>query len=150
MAFLRTPLTPARPGGDGGCSAERANEVIILSLPSSVRAHAEALLQAFCDRRVPESVRREVRLEAAFRGDIATIFEHRPPYVSSFLPAREGDEWTRLAIAQFRYDAETRLWTLFCADRSSRWHKYAEVDPSERLEDLIEEVDADPTGIFWG
>lgn len=68
---------------------------------------------------------------------------------ASFRPS-ENDEWTRLSVAQFRYDAETRHWRLYCADRNSHWHEYDDRDQSERLEDLIAEVDADPTGIFWG
>lgn len=124
--------------------------MIILSPPQSVRVHAEELLEAFCDRRVPESVRKEVRLDLVFRGGTATIFERRPPYVSSSVPASDSNEWTRRSIAQFRYNAETRRWTLYGADRHGRWHVYDDLGPSERLEDLITEVDADPTGIFWG
>ena len=136
--------------GDGGHAAERAGEVIALTLPLDVRIHAEAALQEFCDRRVPESVRAKVRLEVMVRGDGATIYECRPPYVSIFIPAAENNEWTRRSIALFRYDADTRHWTLYCADRNSHWHEYDDLDPSARLEDLIAEVDANPTGIFWG
>lgn len=146
MSFWGAPFA----GGDGGSAAERAGEVIALTLPPDVRTHAEAALQEFCDRRVPESVRDKVRLEVVFRGDGATIFERRPPYVSSFIPAAENNEWTRRSIAQFRYDADTRHWTLYCADRNSHWYEYDDLDPSQRLEDLIADVDADPTGIFWG
>lgn len=124
--------------------------MIALPLPPDVRRHAEAALQAFCDRRVPASVRKEVRLEVSFRGDSATIYERRPPFLSSFIASPEKDGWTRLSVTQFRYDARTRRWTLYYADRNSRWHLYDDVDSSERLEDLIAEADADPTGIFWG
>lgn len=120
-----------------------------MPIPQDVRVPAEALLQSFCDRRVPESVQNEVRLEVAFRSDGATIYERRPPYVSSFILARENEEWTSRSIAQFRYDAESRHWTLYGADWHGRWHEYDGLDPSERLEDLLAEVDADPTGVFW-
>ena len=121
-----------------------------MSLRQAVRASAEAALQAFCERRVPESVRNEVRLEVAFRGNAAATYERRPPYVSSFTPVRENEDWTRRSIAKFLYDAGTRRWALYAADRHGRWHVYDGLDPSDRLEDLIAEVDADPTGIFWG
>ena len=136
--------------GDGGHAAERAGEVIAVTLPLDVRTHAEVALQEFCDQRVRKSVRDKVRLEVVFRGDGATIYERRPPYVSSFIPAAENNEWTREAIAQFRYEAETNQWTLYSANRHGLWHEYDDRHPSERLEDLIAEVDADPTGIFWG
>ena len=114
-----------------------------------MRACVEAELQAFCDRKVPESVRNEIRLEVAFRSNTATIFERRPPFPLSFIPAAKNEEWTRRSIAQFRYDAGTRRWALYGADRNGHRHVYDDLHPSERLEDLIAEVDADPTGIFW-
>ena len=41
-------------------------------------------------------------------------------------------------------------WTLFCADRNSKWHLYTEAKPSSNLDALLSAVDADPTGIFFG
>lgn len=32
----------------------------------------------------------------------------------------------------------------------SRWHEYWDIGRSTDLDDLLHEVDADPTGIFWG
>ncbi|MGZ4307109.1 MAG: DUF3024 domain-containing protein, partial [Solirubrobacteraceae bacterium] len=31
-----------------------------------------------------------------------------------------------------------------------RWHFYDEVEPTPRLDELLSEIAADPTGIFWG
>jgi len=42
------------------------------------------------------------------------------------------------------------MWRLYWADRNSRWHEYVEAGPTYELEDLLREVDEDPTGIFWG
>jgi hypothetical protein len=61
----------------------------------------------------------------------------------------EVNEWSRVPVAQFRYDAEHNHWTLYCADRNSRWHRYDLVAPGT-VEQLLEEIDHDPTGIFWG
>jgi hypothetical protein len=38
----------------------------------------------------------------------------------------------------------------YCADRTSRFQRYLERDSSQFVTDLLEEIDADPTGIFWG
>ena len=43
-----------------------------------------------------------------------------------------------------------RLTTLYAADRNSRWFEYWDFDPSRDFADLLAEVEADPTGIFWG
>jgi hypothetical protein len=31
-----------------------------------------------------------------------------------------------------------------------RWHLYIDAESSPKLDDLLKEVDRDPTGIFWG
>lgn len=53
-------------------------------------------------------------------------------------------------IAQFRFDEETRVWALYCADRNTKWHEYYGLEPNKDLDALLKEVDADPTCIFWG
>ena len=47
------------------------------------------------------------------------------------------------------YDAETRTWDLFAFDHNSRRMPY-DVEPTTDLAALVAEVEADPTGIFWG
>ena len=112
-------------------------------IPESDKKVAEELLTRYCDERVPEHVRNKVRLLFRWRGATVTIFETRPYF-------QDVNRWTESPIAQFRYNAADIHWTLFCPDRNSRWHLYLEVEPARSLQTLIEEVDRDPTGIFWG
>jgi len=72
-----------------------------------------------------------------------TISEKRPAFDNP-------SQWVDISVAQFRYHPAKNLWTLYCADRNSRWHMYDEVAPTKSLQTLLEEVDEDPTGIFWG
>lgn len=51
--------------------------------------------------------------------------------------------------AQFRFDPGHLVWTLYWADRNGRWHMYNDVTPTPDLADLLAEVNADPTGIFF-
>jgi len=39
---------------------------------------------------------------------------------------------------------------LYWSDRNSRFHEYDLVEPTVNVEDLIAEIQADATGIFWG
>jgi len=48
------------------------------------------------------------------------------------------------------YDAKTGKWTLYCADRNDRWHKYPELPSTKNIDAILSEIDRDPTGIFWG
>jgi len=98
----------------------------------------------YCDARVPVHAHDKIRIEYKIRGKSVTIFDCRPPWHES-----AGPEWSRLPVAQLRFNPTTNEWTLFCADRNSRWHLYDFVEPGSVAE-LLAEIEADPTGIFWG
>jgi len=53
-------------------------------------------------------------------------------------------------IARFRWDAETRMWSLYSKNRRERWVLYAKCEPKADVVELVREVAEDPTGIFWG
>lgn len=42
-----------------------------------------------------------------------------------------------------------REWRLYCQHRDFRWHAYQELPAASRFAELLDEVDVDPTGIFW-
>jgi hypothetical protein len=100
-------------------------------------------IRVFCEERTPPEFRDQMRVEAGERGKSVTIFECRPPW-----PEKEA-EWTRMPIGQLRFDPATALWTLFWADRNDRWHLYDLID-SGTVDQLLREIEDDPTCIFWG
>ncbi len=102
-----------------------------------------ARVRRYCQRRVPPHAREQVHLETVVRGSAITIIERRAPWREDF-----GPEWSRLKIAQLRYDHGS--WTLHWADRNGRWLRYPALEPSPRLDDLLAEIDRDPAGAFWG
>lgn len=60
-----------------------------------------------------------------------------------------GVEWTRFPIARLRYAKATGVWSLYWRDRNLRLHEYDFVSATASIEDLLTEVDRDPTAIFW-
>jgi hypothetical protein len=72
-----------------------------------------------------------------------TLIENRPALM-------KPGTWVEIVVAQFRYDPDSKLWRLYCADRNSRWHEYWDTDPTSDFQSLLREVDEDPTCIFWG
>lgn len=102
-----------------------------------------ARIRKYCDARVPKRLRDELRVEVGVRGKSVTIYDCRPPWHPNLT------EWSRMPIAQLRYDPDTKRWTLYCSDRNSRWHPYYFIDPGS-VDDLLKEIDEDPTCIFWG
>jgi hypothetical protein len=116
-----------------------------MPLPVDVRDAAVHQVERFCARRVPEQSRSQLRLEHSVRGNAITIVERRPPWSELV-----GPDWTTMKIAQLRYDAGERTWTLYCCDRSERWWPHDFADPTADVAPLLAEIDEDPTGIFWG
>jgi hypothetical protein len=106
-------------------------------------ARVSKILDAFCDARVPPEVRDQVDVKYRFEGDTVFLFEHRPAF-------QRPDEWVEIPVAKFRYFVERQQWALFWSDRNSKWHRYDLIPASPSFEDLLQEVDSDPTRIFWG
>jgi Protein of unknown function (DUF3024) len=90
-----------------------------------------ARIRQFCDSSVP------------VRGKSVTIFDCRAPWHP------DVTDWSRVPVAQLRYDPASDTWTLNCADHNSRRHRYDDIDPGT-ADELLNEINEDPTGIFWG
>jgi hypothetical protein len=102
----------------------------------------------WCQQRIPASLRDQVSVEHRVRGRTVTIVERRPPWSPAL-----GPEWTTMAIAQLRHTPPPPVggsWRLYWADRNRRWHLMDDVEPAATPAPLLAELDADPTGIFWG
>jgi hypothetical protein len=48
-----------------------------------------------------------------------------------------------------RYTTNTGLWRLYWKDRNDRWHLYELIEPAKDIRRLLDEIDRDPTCIFW-
>ena len=100
-------------------------------------------LRQMCRHSVPDKFKDELRLEVTVRAQRVSIHERRPTWRG------EPGEWTSMPIAQLRYEGSGH-WTLFFGDRNSRWARYSELPPRQPIDTIIEELEADPTCIFWG
>jgi hypothetical protein len=74
-----------------------------------------------------------------------TVIECRPPW-----HADVGPEWTRLTVARLTYTKSNGTWTLSYRDRNLRFHHYHQIPPIANISELLNELAADPTSIFWG
>ncbi len=72
-----------------------------------------ARIRAFCKKRVPARYTDEARVETTVRGKAVTISDCRPPWHPTLT------EWSRVPVAQLRYDVSAQHWTLYCADRTA-------------------------------
>ena len=93
---------------------------------------------------IPGHARSQIRYELDVTDRSATLLECRPPWDGI------GEVWTRWPIARLRYTSSRKEWSLYWRDRNLKFHLYDLVRPTATLSTLLEEVDRDPTAIFWG
>ena len=103
-----------------------------------------ARVRRWCEARVPQRARHQVRVECDVAPGHLTIVERRAPW------REDGSEWTTSPIARLRYSATDGTWTLLNHDRNLRFHAYDLIGPSQDVDDLLAEIDRDPGSIFWG
>jgi len=117
--------------------------------PTPVRAGVPDLdvarVQRWCAARVPEPARHQVRVECEVGARDLTIVERRPPWRDD-----TGPDWTSLPVARLRYAKTAKTWTLCWRDRHLRFHLYNRLPPSAHVNELLTEIDRDPTHVFWG
>lgn len=107
-----------------------------------------ARIRRFVDQRnerIAPLVRDQIRIELDVDAGSATILECRPPWRPEY-----GPEWTRFPIARLRYTKTRKEWALYWRDRNLKFHLYDLAEPTANVETLLDEVDRDPTSIFWG
>jgi len=114
-----------------------------VAIPEFEVRRVSALLERYCEARVRPEVRHKITIGFSVRGSAITLFERRPRF-------NAPSQWLEGGVARFRYDATTATWSLYCMHRDLKWHEYLSRGPAKRFETLLNEVQADPTGIFWG
>jgi hypothetical protein len=114
-----------------------------LALTEVQKAQVDKLLTAYCAKRVPPAVQSKVRVGYRIEGNAVILYEERPAF-------RPPHDWQEMVVAKFTYVGTQREWRLYCQHRDLRWHTYQALPAASSFAKLLDEVDADPTGIFWG
>ena len=109
--------------------------------PREIIEAATERVAAYCEQRSTD----DYRIEPTVRGASITIIERRPPWNPDF-----GTEWSSMKIAQLRYDDGARNWRLYSAGSDDRWHPYELAAPAADVAPLLDAIEQDRTGIFWG
>jgi hypothetical protein len=86
----------------------------------------------------------DARLGARQRGKAITIVESR----RVLEPQPDESDWHDRRVAQLRWVAASGGWSLYCSDRSDRWHRCHDPITAD-LDDLLAVIDADADHVFW-
>jgi Protein of unknown function (DUF3024) len=93
---------------------------------------------------MPPDVARQLRYRIDVHRNAVTIVETRPHD-----PADESSPWFDLPVARLRF-FRSRGWELYWTDRNGDFHVYDLIDPTLDVRVLLDEIDQDPTCIFFG
>ena len=107
------------------------------------RHRIKKIVGGFCEERIPDHLRSQIKVFFEVRGYEVRIIESRPCLVNSH-------EWADHPIARLKYDPDTFQWELYWMRATGKWQKYHEFKPTNRLQSLVDEIKQDPFQVFWG
>ncbi|WP_442929573.1 DUF3024 domain-containing protein [Micromonospora sp. WMMC250] len=116
-----------------------------MAAPQGLPEADTARVRRWCDQRIPERVRDQVRIVCEEAARHLTIVECRALWHDD-----SESEGTRLPVARLGYTRTTGTWTRYYRDRSLRFRRYDLMPPTANVGELLDEIDRDPTAIFWG
>ncbi len=114
-----------------------------MAINEFTKKRVELLLDNYCKNKVPMHLRDQIKLSYEIRGNNVTLYEERPHF-------QDPLEWTKSVVAQFRYNPNEEIWAIYWKRYTGKWYKYDDAEPNLNLEVLIEIVDRDQLGLFWG
>jgi hypothetical protein len=114
-----------------------------MALSEFEKQRVEKMFSAYCESKVPLHVSDRFRVEFEIRGMEIKLFESRPHEL-------DKSRWVSHKIARFIKKGDFNVWQLYYADRNGRWHLFEPFPEDKDIEKLLDEVERDSSGCFWG
>lgn len=92
-------------------------------------------------RRPPPEIREELDIGYCVQGQSVIIHEDRRLYDGARLLE---------PVAKATWVRTQKVWKIFWMRADLRWHSYEPLPKARTLDKVLEGVDADPYGCFWG
>jgi hypothetical protein len=96
-----------------------------------------------CSRRTPAHLKDQLRFEYEIEKQNVIIYEIRPMW-------NNPNEITKLTVAKLTYVISKNIWKLYWQRANGKWLKYGTSKPTVDLGDLVQEIDDDIYGCFFG
>ena len=103
----------------------------------------EKLAAQFCDQRNTHFPPDQLIICYRVEDQDLYIYEVRPHWKN---PAVK----TELMTAKIKYIKSKSIWKLYWQRQNMKWVPYEPMESSKELSRLLEEIDKDPYGCFWG
>ena len=102
----------------------------------------DSLVGGLC-RKLNQPKIKELNIEYRVVQHDVIIYEERSAW-------DQPDEIIETPAAKFRFNKSKNVWRLFWMRADLKWHSYQSLSSSVSLRKLVNEVEADPYGCFWG
>jgi hypothetical protein len=96
-----------------------------------------------CSKRTPEHQKDKLRFEYEIEKQNVIICEIRPMW-------NDPSEITKLSVAKLTYVISNNIWKLYWQRANGKWLRYETSKSTVDLGDLVQEIDADIYGCFFG
>ena len=103
----------------------------------------EQTVGVFCGKRSLGHRKDKLRLAYTVKGHEVVIAERRPRWDNKA-------EWIETPVAKLKFIRSANKWRLYWMRADLKWHQYPGLSSSSRLNDLVQEIDADPLACFFG
>jgi hypothetical protein len=96
-----------------------------------------------CSQRTPTHLKDKLRFEYEIEKQNVLIYEVRPVW-------NNPKEHTKLPFAKLTYVNSRKIWKLYWKRASGKWVGYEPKDSDKDLGVLVQEINKDPYGCFFG
>jgi hypothetical protein len=103
----------------------------------------DRLVGGFCRRRTANWRAEQLELLYEVGPESVVLFEERPDW-------RDSAQRMRSPVARLQFGYSSGLWTLYWQRADLAWHPYQPCAPSVDLAELVEVVERDEYGAFFG
>lgn len=97
----------------------------------------------FCKKRSPIEIRDKLSFEYRIKAHDIIIYTWRPRWDNP-------KEWIESDMAKIRYVRTSNMWQLLWQRANGKWVSYEPFPHSKDLKSMIEEIEADQYGCFFG
>ena len=111
---------------------------------SEIELHKiKKLVGSFCEKRSPAHIRDQLRVDYKIQNQDIIIFEIRPQW-------NDPKNQIESPFAKLKFVRSRNHWKLYWHRADMKWHKYEPFESSRDLGELVQEIDTDQHGCFFG
>ena len=106
-------------------------------------ARIKKYVGSLCARRSPVHIRDKLSLEYRIKNHDVLIYERRPMW-------NDPSKTTESAVAKLRYVRKSKEWKLYWQRANMKWYAYEPFPSSNDLAKVVDVIDNDEFGCFFG